>query len=664
MNTRVKLLLGALAAAGSLGAASAGSFITDFNSGLPEGSTTLRDALITPNDGTGGGFTNSGCLQLTTNVNSQTGVFIITNDLDAGAPVVSFTARFKVMIGGGNGADGLSFNFASDLDLTGNWNFPEEGNGTGLTVEFDTFYSTDLPSDNAPAIDVKLWGAEIATTTIPLRQGTFVDALVQLNPDATLTVAYDGTYVYSNLDLSTYGFIPANGYPAPGSLFGLGARTGGLNDKHYIDDLNIVTHTNGVAYVRAYEPQGRKVQTNSAIDIVLTDNTTQVDTNTIALQLDGASVAALITQDGASNTFIHFAPPSAFAFSSAHSVSLTFADNATPAPNLNSLQYGFTVIGAAPAPDVRIYTNLFVDDFESYVGGTEPLDKNYTGANAAPNGSGNPWFGPAPPNARVVSAENGVTPHSGNQMIRGSAPSDLDENWYNLAYRLNGGNPFMGNFRLDWWFYDPLGPGNSAFRDYVALGNYSTTPTTTDYPGTGSLNTGATVYQRMSLGASTGTGFDLNVYQVRIVGATDGLANGWFNLPTPRSIGWHHARIVVGPPLADGSADVVFYIDDLVNPAFWHNSVSKRGFNVIELNTNYGATSGYYDDVTFSVVATPPNLVATPMGTNLVLNWSGPFTLQSATNAVGAYADVGAGVTSPYTNNMTRKPMQFFRLRN
>src|SRR3982751_4634126 len=86
---------------------------------------------------------------------------------------------------------------------------------------------------------------------------------------------------------------------------------------------------------------------------------------------------------------------------------------------------------------------LFSDGFESYTAGGSPLDKNTAGPNAAPNGSGNPWFGPAPPNARVVGADstNGptVTPHSGNNMIRGSAPTDLDQNWYNLAYRLNGG---------------------------------------------------------------------------------------------------------------------------------------------------------------------------------------------------------------------------------
>src|SRR5215468_9248449 len=119
----------------------AGSFFSDFNSGLPAGTAIFGNTSVSPNDGTGGGYTNSGCLQLTTELTGgQSGVFIITNDLDAGALVTGFTATFKALVASvGVGADGFSFNFASDLDLTGNWASPEEGSGTGLTVEFDTF---------------------------------------------------------------------------------------------------------------------------------------------------------------------------------------------------------------------------------------------------------------------------------------------------------------------------------------------------------------------------------------------------------------------------------------------------------------------------------------------------------------------------------------------
>jgi hypothetical protein len=250
---------------------------------------------------------------------------------------------------------------------------------------------------------------------------------------------------------------------------------------------------------------------------------------------------------------------------------------------------------------------LFSDGFESYTAGGVPLDKNYaSGPNAAPNGSGNPWFGPAPPNARVVATEGSVIPHSGNNMIRGSAPSDLDENWYNLAYRLNGGTPYTGNIQFDWWFYDPLGSGDSSFRDYAALGFYNTAPGYTDYPGTGSLNS-STQIQRLSLGAasSQGTGFDNTRYQARVVGAVDGYSSGWFNTSATRSVGWHEGRIVLGPALGDNTAAVSFYIDDMTNPVFTHNSATTYGINVLELNTNFGPTSGYYDDISFALIPEP-----------------------------------------------------------
>ena len=100
----------------------------------------------------------------------------------------------------------------------------------------------------------------------------------------------------------------------------------------------------------------------------------------------------------------------------------------------------------------------------------------------------------------------------------------------------------------------------------------------------------------------TAAGYDPTVYQARVVGADDGLAGGWFNTMTPRSQGWHRGMIIVGPMLADGTNDVMFFIDDLTTPVLEHNSESNFGYNVIKLNANFGAVTGYYDDVNFSMV--------------------------------------------------------------
>ncbi len=240
------------------------------------------------------------------------------------------------------------------------------------------------------------------------------------------------------------------------------------------------------------------------------------------------------------------------------------------------------------------------DGFESYEVG--PLDKNDFGPNEAPNGYGNPWFGPIPPNGQVVPDSNDILPRTGNRMLRGAFidGTDFDQNWYNIQYRHNCGQPLRGNLELDWWFHDPDGPGGVNFRDYAALAFYSLAPSDTDYPGEGSLNNSAQI-QRLSLGATTAAGLDPHVYQARIVGASDGAtAAGWFNLPVARSVGWHHARISVGPPLADHTNNVRFYIDDMATPALEHNSVLAYGYNIIELNTKFGTHTGYFDDLTFT----------------------------------------------------------------
>ena len=494
-----------------------------------------------------------------------------------------------------------------------------EGAGTGLTIEFDTYWNG--AGDNSPSIDVKVGGTEVATSFSPqivTTTGNYVDVFIQLNPDMTLTVVYDGIYAYKNLDLSAY--LTPSVYPFTGALFGLGGQNGGALASKWLDNLNIVTQTTTNAFVRSFAPTGRWTDPASTIDIIVTNDNTAVNSGSVVLQLDGATVIPTITT-ASGQTHIHYAPLSAFGPFTSHSVSLVFADNASPTPNTTTLQYGFSIPAAT-------YATLFSDDFESYTAGGIPLDKNTAGANAAPNGSGNPWFGPAPPNLRVIGTTGGVTPHSGNNMTKGSAPSDLDENWYNLPYHLNQGSAYTGNIRMDWWFYDPSGPGDSTYRDFGALGYYSSVPATTDYPGTGSLN-GVAPGQRLSLGTyNTGlTGMDFTKYQARSVSSGDGNTGGgsdWFNTTATRSVGWHHARIQVSPSfgadLASSINYVNYYIDDMANSAFTHVDTQSYGYNVLELKQNYGATTGYFDDVSFAV-GRPPNLAVSMSGTSAVLTW-------------------------------------------
>lgn len=254
---------------------------------------------------------------------------------------------------------------------------------------------------------------------------------------------------------------------------------------------------------------------------------------------------------------------------------------------------------------------IYSDGFETYQLGA--IDMNLTGGtNASANGTGtNPWFGPAPPNMNVVNAEGAVTPHSGTKMIRGTGnPSDFDQDWLNIAHRFNNGSPFTGNLQYDWWFYDPNGATNgSAFRDFSSIGYYDTAPGATDYPGTGSLNSGVSVVERLCAGASSDTNgtYNAGVYQVRVVGMAGGYdgSTGWFNTTVARTVGWHHAEIVIGPRAADTSNPVTFYIDNLATPVLTGTTVVNAGYNILEMNGDFGTATGYFDDVSLATLPVP-----------------------------------------------------------
>lgn len=63
-----------------------------------------------------------------------------------------------------------------------------------------------------------------------------------------------------------------------------------------------------------------------------------------------------------------------------------------------------------------------------------------------------------------------------------------------------------------------------------------------------------------------------------------------------------------------------------------------------------------------NTVVAQPTLGFSSSGNNLILDWTGAFFLQSATNVTGPYGDI-SGASSPYTNN-TSELQRYFRLRN
>jgi len=168
-------------------------------------------------------------------VNGQQGAFIV-NDLNPGQTVHGVTVSYMVRFGGGSAvpADGMSFVWAPDL---ADGPFGEDGAGSGLVVTFDIF---DNAGGEAPAIDVSFGGVLLATTKVPisfLRTGdAFVPVIIRVENDGTLDVVYNGQVIYHNLQLPGFaGFT--------GGRFGWGARTGGLNENQWVDDIQISTST-------------------------------------------------------------------------------------------------------------------------------------------------------------------------------------------------------------------------------------------------------------------------------------------------------------------------------------------------------------------------------------------------------------------------------------
>lgn len=277
----------------------------------------------------------------------------------------------------------------------------------------------------------------------------------------------------------------------------------------------------------------------------------------------------------------------------------------------------------------------FTDGFEVYAPGI--LDSTYAGGpNEGASGGANPWFAAYPyAGMRVVGTEFSVAPHSGTNMIRAHTYNGIQDNavnWYNLSYRCASGSAIYGNVALDWWFYDPLGSGGGGqYNEFVALCNYDFVATDTDYWS--SWPTFGT--QRLSLGAYVpGVGTSISMYQARIVGATDGVdADGWFYLTnTTRSVGWHHARIVIGA--ANGAnTPASFYIDNMVTPALTHAIMTDYGFNLLELNADLGNTTGYFDDVTVADNVTAPAIGSGPANQTVHTTATASFSVSGVTGS-------------------------------
>ncbi|MBI1840907.1 MAG: cadherin-like domain-containing protein [Verrucomicrobia bacterium] len=206
----------------------------NFDKGLPANTATYGDAYIDA---------ATGVLELNPNAGGRAGAFL-TADPAPGRFVQGFVALFKARISSvvSPPADGFSFNWAFDLP-NGAYSVAEEGEGSGLSVAFDTF---DNGGGEAPAIDVFWKRTLVIHRPVPIdflvRGDSFFDVGIRVTPDGLLDLICGCESVFARLPIP--GFTPLRG-----ARFGLGSRTGGLWETHGIDDLAIdigVDPTNGV----------------------------------------------------------------------------------------------------------------------------------------------------------------------------------------------------------------------------------------------------------------------------------------------------------------------------------------------------------------------------------------------------------------------------------
>lgn len=198
----------------------AGPVCFDFAQGLPAGSSA---------SGTTPPFVAGGVLHLTDPLPDQGNYWITPIRPQI---VQALRARWRLLIGGGTtpGADGVSFNLGTDL---GTGFIGEEGGVHGLSVSVDTW-------DNGiqdVGLEIKWNGQRVGFTRVgdgttaaqgPLRANQFMDAVAEVSAAGAVTFSYAG--FTASAQLPNYRGIAANQYV-------FAARTGGANDRHWIDDV-------------------------------------------------------------------------------------------------------------------------------------------------------------------------------------------------------------------------------------------------------------------------------------------------------------------------------------------------------------------------------------------------------------------------------------------
>ncbi|MCB9849202.1 MAG: exo-alpha-sialidase [Phycisphaerales bacterium] len=169
-------------------------------------------------------------VRLTQAVEGQNGSVIfdpVTSD-----PIDEFFAEFDFKMGGGNGADGISF-VLIDADLTGNDLLPGEGGGNQpLSLSLDTYMGNAAGGNHAI---LRSYGIELASVEVPhtLDDDAWQHAAIEFSDGAVTVVLTDAALN----DFTAFSDVAVPSFTPIRAGFGFGGRTGSVTNVHRVDNV-------------------------------------------------------------------------------------------------------------------------------------------------------------------------------------------------------------------------------------------------------------------------------------------------------------------------------------------------------------------------------------------------------------------------------------------
>jgi hypothetical protein len=238
--------------------------------------------------------------------------------------------------------------------------------------------------------------------------------------------------------------------------------------------------------------------------------------------------------------------------------------------------------------------------------------------------------------------------HSGTYRLVVTDP--LGQSWPSPLLGLTVGNP---------------GTGTGLLGDYYAFGNFSTN------------FTGAPALSRVDPGVDFNFLTDapdpllpVDYFQIRWHGQVQPLFTDVYTFYTTTDDGarlWVNNQLLVDRWQNQGATTVSGSIQlnavqkyDLVMEYYENTSQASARLSWSSLHQPFQVIPATQLYPTVGVLQ--PRLVASLVGTNVVLNWSGTFTLQSAPDVMGQWGSIGNLRIGPYTLPLTAPQKAFYRL--